>query len=211
MTKSLISKWARLDSNQGPKDYESLGTALTACFLIGRVLSALALKCPVASQRRHSRGTAPATAKFQQWPAGNGAPCRSDSIHGGQYTHKRSWRVLRGPALVLCLLAGCAATPPEPGRTITTTRHELDLPALVRVCNKGMTDHEPDLNGCYEWIGGVCHIYTLPRWVREIRDGDASGYHRTLGHELDHCQRGAFHGADRGVLLPRSPVSALRR
>jgi hypothetical protein len=86
-----------------------------------------------------------------------------------------------------------------------TAQHELALPDLVKVCSKGDLDSEPDLNGCFEWVGSVCHIYMLPRWVREQRDGDLAGYHRTLGHELDHCRRGYFHGERPGVYLPSAP------
>lgn len=100
-------------------------------------------------------------------------------------------------------LCGCATQ--DPGRGLLSTHQELALVDLVKVCNHGTREHEDDLNGCFEWIGGICHIYTLPRWVREQRDGDLSGYHRTLGHELDHCARGYFHGGDKGVPLVRLP------
>lgn len=109
-------------------------------------------------------------------------------------------RILACAGAALLLLAGCATV--DPARMIQVQLHELDMAALVRVCNRGTRDHEPDLLGCYNYIGDVCHIYTLPRWVREDRDGDLSGYHRTLGHELDHCGRGRFHGEDRGVRIP---------
>jgi hypothetical protein len=109
-------------------------------------------------------------------------------------------------ALLLALLAsfGCAQLGP-PGRAIQTAHHELALPNLVEVCNRGAFDHDPDLLGCYRWIGDTCHIYTLPMWVRGTRDGDLDGYHRTLGHELDHCQRGLFHGQSKGVPIPEVP------
>jgi hypothetical protein len=100
----------------------------------------------------------------------------------------------------LASIFGCASGPRE---VIKVSESELAMPELVRVCNKGAIDHEPDLLGCYEWIGGVCRIYTLPRWVRQMRDGDIAGYHETLGHELDHCLRGPFHGRNKGVPLPR--------
>lgn len=105
-------------------------------------------------------------------------------------------------ALLLLTLTGCAAVPLESIRVAT---HELALPDLVSMCSKGARDYEPDLLGCYEWQGTVCHIYTLPRWVREMREGGISEHHRTLGHELDHCFRGPFHGRDKGVPLPRLP------
>jgi hypothetical protein len=57
MPNPLFNKWARLDSNQGPKDYESPGASLTPCFLRGEALPGPAPKCLSASQRRHSRGT----------------------------------------------------------------------------------------------------------------------------------------------------------
>lgn len=95
--------WARLDSNQGPKDYESPGECLTSCFYTVQALTACAGTCPAASQWRHRRGTRPANAKSCPQLAGNGAPCSSGSIHWGQYTHKRSWRVLVTLALAPCL------------------------------------------------------------------------------------------------------------
>lgn len=107
---------------------------------------------------------------------------------------------------LLLALAACASAPQPPGRRLTTERHELAMADLVQVCTKGDSTAEPGLNGCFEWIGDVCHIYTLSRWVREMRDGDLAGYHRTLGHELDHCQIGLFHGQARGVFLPRVPT-----
>jgi hypothetical protein len=197
MPKSLFYWWARLDSNQGPKDYESPGAPLTPCFYRGEALPGSALKCPSASQRRHSRGTA---CEPEIYPPGRAPAGRPAAIRRAArvYTPKRSWRVLA----VLILAAGCA-TQGAPDAEFLTATHEMALPDLVRVCNRGAIDHEPDLNGCFEWIGGVCHIYMLPRWVRETRDGDLEGYHRTLGHELDHCRRGFFHGENRGVPLPR--------
>jgi hypothetical protein len=101
----------------------------------------------------------------------------------------------------LFLFAGCASV--DPGRLIQVEQHELDGPALAMVCNHGGRDNEPGLLGCYDWNGEVCHIYTLPRWVLDQRR--ENGYHETLGHEVDHCIRGLFHGQDKGVALPRAP------
>jgi len=102
-------------------------------------------------------------------------------------------------SVFLWLLAGCATL--DPGRVIQVAQHELAMPDLVRVCNRGVIDYEPDLNGCFLYIGEVCHIYTLPRWVLETRGGLAE-YHRVLGHESHHCSEGNFHGEDKGVRIP---------
>jgi len=102
--------------------------------------------------------------------------------------------------VAIALTAGCA-TPPALDKPFVTVQHEMPLDDLIRTCNHGMLIAEPDLLGCYKWINNVCHIYMLPRWVREARSGDLSGYHETLGHELDHCRRGAFHGSDLGHAL----------
>jgi hypothetical protein len=165
---------------------------------------------------RHNGVTAEAQsriAKFLQRAARKGASCRSDRFHWGNYTLKRSWRVLSGPvvALAIALLAGCAT--PGPGEApFSVAVHELAGPDLAITCSRGMQDLEdPDLNGCFNWIGDVCHLYVLPRWVREAREADIRDYHRTLGHELDHCLRGLFHGEDIGVALPRSPALTYRR
>lgn len=164
---------------------------------------------PRRDQARHNGVTAAAQtaiAKFAQCTAGNRAPRRSSFVHGGNYTLKRSWRVLSGPLLVVAaLFSGCAA--PDPGREIPTVAHELALPELSKACNQDDVEPEQGLEGCFRWIAGACHIYILPRWVFAQRSGNLSGYHEALGHELDHCRIEYFHGEDRGVHgLPRVPI-----
>lgn len=103
----------------------------------------------------------------------------------------------------MVVAAGCAT--PAPDREIRVAVHELAEPELVDVCNKGAVDRDPGLLGCFEWKLDVCHVYMLPRWARETHDGNLEGYHSTLGHEVDHCAKGLFHGQDKGVPLLRLP------
>jgi hypothetical protein len=106
MRKSLIRWWARLDSNQGPKDYESLEKRQPIEFSEGRACQ----RVPDCDLPRHNGVTStaqPEKAKFALQPARNGASRRSDRIHGGNYTPKRSWRVL---AVLSCALIPASAS-----------------------------------------------------------------------------------------------------
>jgi hypothetical protein len=104
--------------------------------------------------------------------------------------------------LVVSLFLGCAGLPKE-GESFRVSVTQLSLPELLLVCNRGELAPDRGLQGCYNWSGDTCRIYTLPDWVLDRRRDD--GYHETLGHELHHCLSGDFHGGDKGVDLPRLP------
>lgn len=92
-------------------------------------------------------------------------------------------------ALVTLSLGACAATPPaqpEQDRSVPVVKRIawVRVDNVVRVCG-GMA------TACFKIRDGVCFVYT--RHARETFD---SAMHTSLGHEIQHCFDGYFHGDD---------------
>jgi len=87
--------------------------------------------------------------------------------------------------LLLLLVAGCAATPAEPGVSIVWNR--VDDPHAVCESLSGRKTFF-HIRGCAQRNGSVCSIYAPePRSELDLQR------FATLGHELMHCFDGNWH------------------
>lgn len=83
-------------------------------------------------------------------------------------------------ALVVVLLAGCAASPVASIQWIKATPEQVE-----QWCGK-------KTNGCYKVFGGVCTVIAPDPPLRA--DGSYyAGQWAILGHEVKHCFDGEFH------------------
>ena len=94
-------------------------------------------------------------------------------------------------ALVALSLCACAAIPEQQPNSATAS--EGMRIAWVRVDN--VTSVCGNALGCYRIRGGICFVYT--RHARTIFD---VGLHQILGHEIQHCFDGDFHGGEARII-----------
>lgn len=92
-------------------------------------------------------------------------------------------------ALVALSLCACAAPPVQPEKAASEGMRVV----WVRVDN--VTKECGNALGCYRIRGGTCFVYT--RHARVIFD---VGLHQVLGHEIQHCFDGDFHGGEARVV-----------
>lgn len=99
----------------------------------------------------------------------------------------------RASAILLLILAGCAAQPVNDERAVPVVWHRVNSEAEILVICKerGTVGYARSLNGCYRRENGVCHIYAPDP---PMKDGQyVKGQWGTLGHEIKHCFDGRFH------------------
>jgi len=116
--------------------------------------------------------------------------------------------------LLLAVLPGCASLP---GQVVPVQWVQLEEGDLQKVCGarvvrgglvtkKGaiplnVRAYPHSLNGCFDWVGGVCVVYTRQADDQMLLK---PRFQQTFGHEVIHCFKGLFHSLLR--LYERAPA-----